>query len=423
MRRRLAAFAIALALVLSGAGLPLATFSGPASAANIDQFANVNLPPDLGQAPIQVYVPETRHTLRGYFLDYWRANGAASVYGNPISEPFAAENGLYSQAFENGVFQFVAEMVWTDLPSVTLMPIGRTALESRVDTFRVDGRRGQGGGDRRSAAWKPVSPDGVAAVAALSTGGTWSETTGHTIDGSFYDWYSAHEGIFYLGEPISQPVRERGLTVQYFEGGMLMQDDQNRVRLAPLAREMAPVIGVDTSPVDGSGLPVYNEALFYPQGNPNPLGDPITTPGKRVIEISLSQQRLWAYQGGTLITETYVSTGLAPNHTERGFFHVRYKLEKQDMAGTVNSQGEVVAMGEEAANAAQSGQAAGQEAYMVEDVPHVMYFNYDAEALHGAYWHNNFGTPMSHGCVNLPLDMAAFLYAWAPLGTVVWVYD
>jgi lipoprotein-anchoring transpeptidase ErfK/SrfK len=51
-----------------------------------------------------------------------------------------------------------------------------------------------------------------------------------------------------------------------------------------------------------------------------------------------------------------------------------------------------------------------------------MYFNYDAEALHGAYWHNNFGTPMSHGCVNLPLDMATFLFNWAPLGTMVWVH-
>ena len=48
-----------------------------------------------------------------------------------------------------------------------------------------------------------------------------------------------------------------------------------------------------------------------------------------------------------------------------------------------------------------------------------MYFDYDAEALHGAYWHNNFGTPMSHGCVNLPLDFATWLFDWAPLGTLV----
>jgi lipoprotein-anchoring transpeptidase ErfK/SrfK len=61
--------------------------------------------------------------------------------------------------------------------------------------------------------------------------------------------------------------------------------------------------------------------------------------------------------------------------------------------------------------------------YDVKDVPNVMYINYDAEALHGAYWHNNFGHRMSHGCINLPLDVAAFLYEWAPVGTAVTVIN
>ena len=60
---------------------------------------------------------------------------------------------------------------------------------------------------------------------------------------------------------------------------------------------------------------------------------------------------------------------------------------------------------------------------VVEDVPDVMYINMDAEALHGAYWHNNFGQRMSHGCINQPLEFADFLYGWAPLGTVVWVHE
>ena len=105
----LAAFALALSLV-GGMFTPNVQ---TASAANnaVDQFANVELPPDLGQASIQVFVPETGHTLRGYFLDYWRANGGQAVYGDPISEPFASADGLYSQAFEKGVFQFRLELV------------------------------------------------------------------------------------------------------------------------------------------------------------------------------------------------------------------------------------------------------------------------------------------------------------------------
>jgi lipoprotein-anchoring transpeptidase ErfK/SrfK len=57
----------------------------------------------------------------------------------------------------------------------------------------------------------------------------------------------------------------------------------------------------------------------------------------------------------------------------------------------------------------------------VPDVPWVLYFTNSGHALHGTYWHNNFGTPMSHGCINLPLDVAAWLYDWAPVGTPVLV--
>lgn len=406
----------ALAFSLSIAGATVSPVMQPVSAANnsVDQFANVELPPDLGQAGFQVYVPDTGHTLRGYFLDYWRATGAKAVYGNPISEPFASADGLYSQAFENGVFQFRLELVWTDEPSVTLMDLGDRALNDRLDEFRTDGRRGGGGGDRRTSSWKGVSQDGATATRAIDDGGIWNETTGNTISGAFYDWYAANEGPYYLGNPISQPVRDRGLMVQYFDGGILMQQSDGTIVLAPLGREKASEVGIDTTPVDGSGLPTFDESLFYEIGNPNPMGDIYTT-GKKWIEVSLSQQQLWAYQGNTLISTSLVSTGIEPNHTEQGLFHVRYKLEKTDMQGITDANGQVIALGE-------GDQSGGGTPYDVKDVPHVMYFNYDAEALHGAYWHNNFGTPMSHGCVNLPLDFATWLFDWAPLGTLVWVH-
>ena len=161
----------AFALMLSMASGTLQPAVDPVSAANnnVDQFANVELPPDLGPGAIQVYVPDTGHTLRGYFLDYWRATGAKAVYGDPISEPFASSDGLYSQAFENGVFQFRLELVWTDDPSVTLMNLGDRSLSDRLDNFRTDGRRGGGGGDRRTSSWKGVAPDGATATKASTT--------------------------------------------------------------------------------------------------------------------------------------------------------------------------------------------------------------------------------------------------------------
>ena len=60
--------------------------------------------------------------------------------------------------------------------------------------------------------------------------------------------------------------------------------------------------------------------------------------------------------------------------------------------------------------------------YDVPNVPNVLYFD-RGYALHGAYWHNNFGTPMSHGCVNLPLGNAQWLFNWAQIGTPVIIHQ
>jgi hypothetical protein len=385
---------------------------GAAAQSSLD---GVELPPDIGQSDLQVYVRASKHTLRGSMLDYWRANGAAGVYGNPISEPFGAANGLYSQAFEGAVFQYHPEFLYTDEPVMRLMPVGSAALSERVDTIRRDGRRGGGGGDRVHAAWTPLPPDSRAVQRAADEGGNYSEVTGHTITREFLDWYQGHEGGYYLGNPISQPVRERGVTVQYFEGALLMRDGDGIVTVAPLVKELAGTLGIDTTPATRGDLPLFDEDLFVTTPNPNPQGDQ-NAPGRKWIEVNIGQQTLWAYQGNTLISTTLVSTGLAPNQTETGLFHVRLKYPKQDMRGFQNGTGEVVSFDDPNAPGA-------SVSYDVEDVPNVMYFDMDAEALHGAYWHNNFGNRMSHGCINLPLDFASFLYGWAPLGTMVWVHE
>ncbi len=407
----------AVALMLAAPALP-----GPAvrevSAASLAEELGLDpdyIPPDMGQSSLDVYVPETGHAVRGYMLDYWRANGAAGVYGNPISEPFAAANGLYSQAFERGVFQFSPVWMWSDDPAVRLMPVGRQDVtESRLAT-RSDGRRT--GSDRRAAAWRPGTQDVARANEVANEGGRFSNQTGFSISGQFAAWYDSHEGWFYLGAPISEPLIDRGVQVQYFENGILLNQD-GVVSPAPLARENPQKYGFDPTPIEQGDRPVFSEALFY--SNPNPAGvDPTGIPGRKVIDVSISEQMMRVYQGDTLILETYISTGLDPNSTEIGNFHVRMKFESQDMSGFTSDTGEVVGLGD-AGNV--EGTATGN-AYEVSDVPNVMYFNYQAEALHGAYWHNNFGQKMSHGCVNQPLDVAAFMFDFAPLGTMVNVHE
>lgn len=111
----------------------------------------------------------------------------------------------------------------------------------------------------------------------------------------------------------------------------------------------------------------------------------------RWILVDLSEQELIAYQGKTPLLRTKVSTGRARTPTVVGTFRIYRKLRAQTMTGP---------------------------GYRLPNVPYVMYF-YQGYALHGTYWHNNFGRPMSHGCVNLPTPIAEQLYQWADIGTLV----
>lgn len=117
------------------------------------------------------------------------------------------------------------------------------------------------------------------------------------------------------------------------------------------------------------------------------------------IDVNLSSQYMRVYRGNTVIGETYVSTGRYGFETPPGTFYINWKLPSQTMTGVL-----------------------GGEYYYVPDVPWVMYFTDRGHAIHGAYWHNNFGYPMSHGCVNLPVDFAAWLYGITPVGTKVYIH-
>ncbi len=114
--------------------------------------------------------------------------------------------------------------------------------------------------------------------------------------------------------------------------------------------------------------------------------------GKQIV-VDLSDSRIYAYQDGLILRNVLVSTGLPGTPTVQGDFKVFTKLAAQTMTGP---------------------------GYYLPDVPYVMYF-YQGYAVHGTYWHNNFGQPMSHGCVNLPTPEARWFFDWAEVGTPVHV--
>jgi lipoprotein-anchoring transpeptidase ErfK/SrfK len=116
---------------------------------------------------------------------------------------------------------------------------------------------------------------------------------------------------------------------------------------------------------------------------------------ERWVDIDLSMQRVFVFQGDQEVNNFLVSTGTRYHPTVTGTFKIYIKYRAADMSGP---------------------------GYYLPKVPYVMYF-YKDYGLHGTYWHNNFGTPMSHGCINLKTKDAGWLFDYAKVGTVVNIHQ
>jgi lipoprotein-anchoring transpeptidase ErfK/SrfK len=132
--------------------------------------------------------------------------------------------------------------------------------------------------------------------------------------------------------------------------------------------------------------------------DPSGLRPPGVQADERWIDVNLSTQTLVAYEGNTAVYNALISSGTWEFPTVTGQYRTYMKYESQDMDGYL----------------------LGYD-YYIQNVPYVMYF-FEDYAIHGAYWHNNFGVPMSHGCVNVSPEDAGWLYNWAPTGTTVTIH-
>jgi LysM repeat protein len=158
-----------------------------------------------------------------------------------------------------------------------------------------------------------------------------------------------------------------------------------------------------TALINANGL--ANPNLIYagmvlrvPNAGEEPAPAPVVAPAApansgKLILVVLREQRVYVYNNGQLVRTMAASTGLPRTPTVQGQYKIYVKYRAQTMSGP---------------------------GYYLPNVPYVMYF-YQGYGLHGTYWHNNFGRPMSHGCVNLPTPEAGWLYAFAEVGTPVHV--
>lgn len=113
------------------------------------------------------------------------------------------------------------------------------------------------------------------------------------------------------------------------------------------------------------------------------------------VDVDLSLQHVYVYQGDQELNNFLVSTGTRYHPTVTGTYKIYVKYRAAAMSGP---------------------------GYYLPGVPYVMYF-YKDYGLHGTYWHHNFGTPMSHGCINLKTSDAGWLFKLASVGTVVNIHQ
>ncbi|MEL4893918.1 L,D-transpeptidase [Crocosphaera sp. Alani8] len=116
---------------------------------------------------------------------------------------------------------------------------------------------------------------------------------------------------------------------------------------------------------------------------------------KRWIEINLTAQKLTAWVGGNQVSSVIVSTGKPSTPTYPGIFSIQSKHRVERMVGSD---------------------------YDVPNVPYAMYYH-RGYAIHGAYWHNQFGRPLSHGCTNVSMVYAKWLFEWSSVGTSVIIHN
>lgn len=148
---------------------------------------------------------------------------------------------------------------------------------------------------------------------------------------------------------------------------------------------------------EGMYVPSDRVTVLLDEGEKTSWTDGSTTTTKRIV-VNRATQKLIAYDGDTIFMETLISTGLELSPTAAGTFTIYKKTPSRYMQGPLPGF---------------------TDEYDLPGVPWNLYFTNDGAVIHGAYWHDSFGSRYSHGCVNLTPEDAQKLYTWAPLGTKV----
>jgi hypothetical protein len=325
-----------------------------------------------------VFFAQTNHHIsdRAGFLSFWRTHGGPLIFGYPLGEEII-ENGRIVQYFERARFEYHPEYLDQE-NQVQLSLLGRELTAGR--SF----------------------PDGV------PDGGTvYFPETKHTLSGKFLQFWEKRGGLKIFGFPLSEPFEEispidgQSRVTQYFERARF---EYHPEQLDGFYQEMAGSLGLRLAGLHEVQLGDLGRQAGALKGYTFATSTRLVgalewapTIWPRRIDVDLTAQHLVAYEGDTPVFRAPVATGRDGFNTPTGSYAIYSQYPMQTMTGS-----------------------AGDETWYVPDIPWVQYV-VGGVALHGTYWHDQWGTGlrMSHGCINLNIDDAQWLYEWADIGTQV----
>lgn len=370
------------------------------------------------------HFPETSHTLSEPFASFWNAYGGNPIFGPPVTEAFLdPDTGTQVQVFENavleiqngavamrpmGTYLMERDGLSQDVAFVAAPPNGGTTYQVKAS----DGLRLRSGANM-DAAMVALLPDNSEFIAANAPGGDW--TPGYAE--GFSGWVSS--GFLFERPPLPQlQIADWDLGV--WQGATLEETNIRRepttqgsiVKTVPYGEAVTIVEWLKGEEVfeaadlwaksrDGSFVYSRNIGRNAPV-LPTPIPGDAPVWGKW-IDINLVQQLLTAYDGATPLRTIVVTTGMAGWETPPGLFSIVHRVANETM---------------------NSGAIGAENFFRLDDVLFTQYFTDRGHALHFAWWRTKetIGRPGSHGCVNLLLDDARFLWDWAELGTPVYTH-
>lgn len=403
------------------------------------------LTPGAAADTIQSHVAETEVTLTGAGDDVvlTGADLGAAIDADALADQAFAERPLWN------IGAWMGEPVAAD---ITLDPATAesalreavpTSFEDPVDAGVVFDAAGGGYAITPSATGTAVDVDGLTAaiVATIADGGKSLEFSGGPAEAApavtdedattFATSLNTMLGSigFYIGEertvPVDPATASTWFSVVDDEGELSIVADEAAIQTTidslPAAVDRAPVNA--TNIVDSAGKVLRTVAEGT---NGRTIGDtsalasdvaakleagegvfPIEvaeTPFESVnlvrkIDVDLSSQTATLIENGAVVRSWAISSGKSATPTDTGNFRVYAHVREQTMKSR-EPDGSITE---------------------TPNVPWVTYFNGD-EGFHGTYWHNDFGNPRSHGCVNMPIDVAKYVYEWSPVGLEVAVH-